>query len=48
MANLESLIAFKAALELLKDNNKYHIVEAMFIKNVKLQVDLDDKDVKIL
>ena len=27
MANLESLIAFRAALALLKDNNTYHKVE---------------------
>ncbi|MBN4070822.1 amidophosphoribosyltransferase [Olleya sp. AH-315-F22] len=45
MANLESLIAFKAALELLKDINKYHIVETVYNK-CKEQVGLHDKDVK--
>ncbi|NOY48524.1 MAG: amidophosphoribosyltransferase, partial [Chlorobi bacterium] len=44
MANLESLIAFKAALALLKDNNLYSIVEDVY-KRCKAQVDLDDKDV---
>ena len=42
MANLESLIAFKAALELLKDNNKYDIVEVVYNK-CKTQLSLDDK-----
>jgi amidophosphoribosyltransferase len=45
MANLESLIAFKAALELLKDINKYDIVETVYNK-CKAQVNLKDKDVK--
>ncbi|MFY0712232.1 amidophosphoribosyltransferase [Seonamhaeicola sp. NFXS20] len=45
MANLESLIAFRAALELLKDNNKYHIVEDVYNK-CKAQEDLEDKDVQ--
>ncbi|WP_406685225.1 amidophosphoribosyltransferase [Seonamhaeicola sp. MEBiC1930] len=45
MANLESLIAFRAALELLKDNNKYHIVEEVYNK-CKAQEDLEDKDVQ--
>jgi len=45
MANLESLIAFRAALELLKDNNKYHIVKAVYEK-CKTQVSLQDKQVK--
>ena len=44
MANLESLIAFKAALKLLKDNNKYDIVETVYNK-CKTQVSLDDKHV---
>ena len=44
MANLESLIAFKAALELLKDNNKYDIVETVYHK-CKKQLNLDDKHV---
>ncbi len=45
MANLESLVAFRAALELLKDNGKYDIVEDVY-KKCKAQVDLEDKDVK--
>lgn len=44
MANLESLIAFRAMLELLKENNKYHLVEEVY-KKCKVQVDLEDKDV---
>ncbi len=45
MANLESLVAFNAALELLKDNDKYHLVEEVY-KKCKAQVNLEDKDVK--
>ena len=45
MANLESLIAFKAALELLKDINNYDLVEAVY-KKCKAQVNILDKDVK--
>jgi len=45
MANLESLVAFRAALELLKDNNSYDTVEAVY-KKCKAQVNLDDKDVE--
>ena len=45
MANLESLVAFRAALELLKDTNNYDIVEDVYHK-CKAQVDLKDKDVK--
>jgi amidophosphoribosyltransferase len=44
MANLESLIAFKAALALLKDNNLYSIVDDVY-KKCKAQIDLEDKDV---
>jgi len=44
MANLESLIAFKAALALLKDNNLYSIVDEVY-KKCKAQIDLEDKDV---
>ncbi|WP_412987896.1 amidophosphoribosyltransferase [Pontimicrobium sp. IMCC45349] len=44
MANLESLVAFNAALELLKENNLYHKVEEVYNK-CKAQVDLKDKDV---
>jgi amidophosphoribosyltransferase len=32
MAKLEGLIAFKAALELLKERNLYHIVEQVYVK----------------
>ena len=45
MARLEGLIAFKAALELLRDNDQYHIVEEVY-KKCKEQVDLADKEVK--
>jgi amidophosphoribosyltransferase len=45
MANLESLIAFRAALALLKDHNKYHIVEEVYLK-CKEQIDLDDVKVQ--
>ncbi|WP_422106483.1 amidophosphoribosyltransferase [Winogradskyella sp.] len=44
MANLESLVAFRAALELLKDNDQYHIVEEVYQKCLD-QVDLKDKNV---
>ncbi len=45
MAKLEGLVAFRAALALLKDHNKYHIVEDVY-KKCKSQVDLKDKNVK--
>lgn len=45
MANLETLVAFNAALALLKDNNKYNLVEEVY-KKCKAQIDLEDKDVK--
>jgi len=45
MARLEDLIAFRAMLELLKENNKYHMVEEVYNK-CKLQVGIKDKDVK--
>ena len=45
MANLESLLAFRAALELLKDDNKYHIVEEVYKKCIA-QTQLEDKNVK--
>ncbi|WP_242134219.1 amidophosphoribosyltransferase [Aestuariivivens marinum] len=45
MANLETLIAFRAALALLKDRNKYHIVEEVYQKCLE-QTDLADKNVK--
>ena len=45
MARLENLVAFQAALELLKDNGKYDIVNHVYQKCLK-QVDLEDKEVK--
>ncbi len=45
MANLESLIAFRAALELLKDNNNYALVDQVY-KKCKAQIDLKDVEVK--
>ncbi|TXG37306.1 amidophosphoribosyltransferase [Seonamhaeicola maritimus] len=45
MANLESLIAFNAALALLEENNKFHIVKDVYEK-CKAQEDLADRDVK--
>ncbi|WP_298531868.1 amidophosphoribosyltransferase [uncultured Algibacter sp.] len=45
MANLESLVAFRAALELLKEANTYHIVEEVYNKCLK-QTNLDDKHVQ--
>ncbi len=45
MANLETLVAFNAALALLKDNNKYNLVEEVY-KKCKAQTELEDKDVK--
>ncbi len=45
MANLEGLVAFRAALSLLKDANKYHIVEDVYKKCIS-QTDLDDKHVQ--
>ena len=45
MANLETLIAFNAALELLKENNKYDLVEELYHK-CKAQENLKDKEVK--
>jgi amidophosphoribosyltransferase len=45
MANLESLIAFRAALSLLEDRGQYHLVEEVYHK-CKAQTNLEDKDVK--
>ncbi len=45
MANLEGLIAFRAALELLKDANKYDIVKTVYEKCLT-QTELEDKMVK--
>lgn len=45
MAKLEDLIAFRALLELLKENDKYHMVEEVYQK-CKAQIYLEDKDVR--
>ncbi len=45
MANLESLVAFRAALELLKETNQYHIVKEVYDKCID-QTELEDKNVK--
>ncbi|MCF1190428.1 amidophosphoribosyltransferase [Mangrovimonas sp. AS39] len=45
MARLEDLIAFRAMLELLKENDKYHMVEEVYRKCLA-QVELEDKDVR--
>ena len=45
MANLQSLVAFRAALELLKESNQYHIVKDVYEKCVE-QTELEDKYVK--
>lgn len=45
MANLESLVAFRAALELLKENNQYHIVEEVYKKCID-QTEMEDKNLK--
>ena len=45
MANLESLIAFRAALELLKEAGNFGIVEEVYNKCIE-QTDLDDKHVQ--
>ncbi|PZD79066.1 amidophosphoribosyltransferase [Mesonia sp. K7] len=45
MAKLEDFIAFRAALTLLKENNKYHIVDEVY-KKCKAQINLKDKDVQ--
>lgn len=44
MAKLEDFIAFKAALDLHKDNNSMHIVDEIYTK-CKNQLSTDDKDV---
>ena len=45
MAKLEGLIAFQAALELLKETNQYHIVESVY-KKCKAQENLNDSEVR--
>jgi amidophosphoribosyltransferase len=44
MAKLEGLVAFRAALGLLKDRNLYHIVDEVYKKS-KAQEDFNDSDV---
>ena len=44
MAKLEGLVAFQAAIELLKERNQYHIVEEVYNK-CKSQENLKDSDV---
>lgn len=44
MAKLEGLVAFQAAIELLKERNQYHIVEDVYNK-CKAQENLKDSDV---
>jgi amidophosphoribosyltransferase len=44
MAKLEGLVAFQAALELLKERNLYHIVESVYLK-CKAQENLKDSEV---
>ena len=44
MAKLEGLVAFKAALELLKERNLYHIVDEVYVK-CKAQEAFKDSDV---
>ncbi len=45
MARLEDLIAFRAMLELLKEADKYNLIEEVY-KKCKAQIELDDKDVR--
>ena len=45
MARLEDFVAFKAALELLKESDRYHIVESVYEK-CKKQVNLEDIEVQ--
>jgi amidophosphoribosyltransferase len=45
MAKLEDLIAFRAMLELLKENDKYHLIEEVYNK-CKAQTELPDLEVK--
>ncbi|MDD7915235.1 amidophosphoribosyltransferase [Polaribacter ponticola] len=44
MARIEAFIAFKAALELLKDHNKYHIVDDVY-KKCKEQQSKNDEEI---
>ncbi len=44
MARIDAFIAFKAALELLKDNDKYHVVDDVY-KKCKAQQTKEDVDI---
>ena len=44
MAKLEGLVAFQAAIELLKERNQYHIVDEVY-KKCKAQENLNDLEV---
>lgn len=44
MAKLEGLVAFKAALELLKERNMYHIIDEVYVK-CKAQENFKDSEV---
>ena len=44
MAKMEGLVAFQAAIELLKERNQYHIVDEVY-KKCKAQENLNDSDV---
>ncbi|NQY04649.1 MAG: amidophosphoribosyltransferase [Flavobacteriaceae bacterium] len=45
MARLEDLVAFRAMLALLKEDNQYHLVEEVY-KKCKSQTELEDAEVK--
>jgi amidophosphoribosyltransferase len=45
MARLEDLVAFRAALDLHKENNSYQVIQDVYNK-CKEQVDLEDSEVK--
>jgi amidophosphoribosyltransferase len=45
MARLEDFIAFRAMIELLKETNKYHLVEEVYHK-CKAQIELEDEEVQ--
>ena len=45
MARIEDFVAFKAALELLRETNQYHVIDDVY-KKCKSQEHLEDKDVK--
>ncbi|HET8886555.1 MAG TPA: amidophosphoribosyltransferase [Salinimicrobium sp.] len=45
MANLKDLVAFRAALELLKETNQYHKVEEVYQKCIS-QINMEDKEVQ--